>query len=115
MPQSPAAGAPTTYLRVVGDGDPHTVIRPDTIPPRTPTETLQQIIARDEAPVSAGSLLRKLNNSVRTRARSAAAVEASAGHPTAVLTAAMRLATSSRNGIKSLSTILDGPPSRAAF
>ena len=38
------------YVQVVGDGDPHTVIRPDTIAPRTPTETLQQIIARDEAP-----------------------------------------------------------------
>jgi conjugative relaxase-like TrwC/TraI family protein len=50
------------YLQVVGDGDPHSVIRPDTIAPRTPTETLQQIIARDEAPVSASTLLRKLNN-----------------------------------------------------
>ena len=37
------------YLQVVGDGDPHTLIRPDTISPRTPTETLQQIIARDES------------------------------------------------------------------
>ena len=50
------------YLQVVGDGDPHTVIRPDTIAPRTPTETLQQILARDEAPVSASTLLRELNN-----------------------------------------------------
>ena len=50
------------YLQVVGDGDPHTVIRPDTISPRTPTEILQQIIARDEAPVSASTLLRELNN-----------------------------------------------------
>jgi hypothetical protein len=49
------------YLQVVGDGDPHTVIRPDTIAPRTPTETLQQILARDEAPVSASTLLRELN------------------------------------------------------
>jgi hypothetical protein len=40
------------YLQVVGDGDPHTLIRPDTISPRTPTETLQQILARDEALVS---------------------------------------------------------------
>ena len=46
------------YLQVVGDGDPHSVIRPDTISPRTPTETLQQILARDEAPVSASSMLR---------------------------------------------------------
>ena len=50
------------YLQVVGDGDPHTLIRPDTISPRTPTETLQQIIARDEAPVSASTLLRDLND-----------------------------------------------------
>jgi AAA domain len=50
------------YLQVVGDGDPHTVIRPDTISPRTPSETLQQILARDEAPVSASTVLRELNN-----------------------------------------------------
>jgi hypothetical protein len=36
------------YLQVVGDGDPHSLIRPDTISPQTPTEMLQQIIARDE-------------------------------------------------------------------
>jgi conjugative relaxase-like TrwC/TraI family protein len=39
------------YLQVVGDGDPHTLIRPETVAPHTPTETLQQILARDEAPV----------------------------------------------------------------
>ncbi|MFL5533651.1 MAG: MobF family relaxase [Gemmatimonadales bacterium] len=50
------------YLQVVGDGDPHTLIRPDAISPRTPTETLQQIIARDEAPVSASTVLRELND-----------------------------------------------------
>jgi hypothetical protein len=50
------------YLQVVGDGDPHSLIRPDTISPRTPTETLQQTIARDEAPVSARTVLRELNN-----------------------------------------------------
>jgi hypothetical protein len=50
------------YLQVVGDGDPHTVIRPDTISPRTPTETLQQIIACDEAPVSASTVLRELHD-----------------------------------------------------
>jgi hypothetical protein len=49
------------YLQVVGDCDPHTVIRPDTISPRTPTETLQQILARDEAPISASTVLRELN------------------------------------------------------
>jgi conjugative relaxase-like TrwC/TraI family protein len=50
------------YLQVVGDGDPHTVIRPDTISPPTPTETLQQILARDEAPVSATTVLRELSD-----------------------------------------------------
>ena len=49
------------YLQVIGDGDPHALIRPDTISPRTPTETLQQILARDEAPVSASTMLRELN------------------------------------------------------
>jgi hypothetical protein len=50
------------YLQVVGDGDSHTVVRPDSISPRTPTETLQQILGRDEAPVSASTVLRELNN-----------------------------------------------------
>jgi hypothetical protein len=50
------------YLQVVGDGDPHTLIRPDTISPRTPTQTLQQVLACDEAPVSASTVLRQLNN-----------------------------------------------------
>jgi conjugative relaxase-like TrwC/TraI family protein len=50
------------YLQIVGDGDPHTLIRPDTVAPRTPTETLQQILARDEAPTSASTLLRRLSD-----------------------------------------------------
>jgi conjugative relaxase-like TrwC/TraI family protein len=50
------------YLQVVGNGDSHSIIRPDTISPRTPTETLQQILARDEAPVSASTVLRELND-----------------------------------------------------
>jgi hypothetical protein len=50
------------YLQVVGDGDPHSIIRPDAISPRTPTETLQQMLARDEAPVSAGTVLRELHD-----------------------------------------------------
>jgi conjugative relaxase-like TrwC/TraI family protein len=50
------------YLQVVGDGDPHTLVRPDTIAPRTPIETLQQILARDEAPLSASTVLRELND-----------------------------------------------------
>jgi hypothetical protein len=50
------------YLQMVGDGDPHSLIRPDTISPCTPTEILQQIVARDEAPVSASTKLRELND-----------------------------------------------------
>ena len=50
------------YLQVVGDGDPHTLIRPDTISPSTPSEILQQILARDEAPVSASTLLGELSD-----------------------------------------------------
>jgi hypothetical protein len=50
------------YLQVVGDGDPHTVIRPDTVAPRTPTEILQQILARDDKPASATTLLRELSD-----------------------------------------------------
>ena len=48
------------YLQVVSDGDPHTVIRPETVAPPTPTETLRQILARDDAPISATTLLREL-------------------------------------------------------
>jgi ATP-dependent exoDNAse (exonuclease V) alpha subunit len=50
------------YLQVVGDGDPHSLIRPETVAPYTPTETLQQILARDEVPVSASTVLRELNS-----------------------------------------------------
>jgi hypothetical protein len=47
---------------VVGDGDPHSIIRADTMAPSTPTETLQQILTCDEAPVSGSTVLRQLNN-----------------------------------------------------
>jgi hypothetical protein len=50
------------YLQIVGDGDPHSVIRPETVTPRTPTETLQQILARDDTPASATTLLRELSD-----------------------------------------------------
>jgi conjugative relaxase-like TrwC/TraI family protein len=50
------------YLQVVGDGDPHSLIRPETVAPLTPTETLQQILAREDAPVSANSMLQQLND-----------------------------------------------------
>jgi hypothetical protein len=50
------------YLQIVGDGDPHTVIRPETVAPRTPTELLQQILARDDAPTSATTQLRQVSD-----------------------------------------------------
>jgi hypothetical protein len=50
------------YLQVVGDGDPHSLIRPDSVVPRTPTELLEQILARDDTPPSATTLLRRLSD-----------------------------------------------------
>ena len=50
------------YLQVVGDGDPHSVIRPDVVAPSTPTETLQQILARDDSLTSATTTLRELRD-----------------------------------------------------
>jgi hypothetical protein len=50
------------YLQVVGDGDPHSIIRPETVAPRTPTEILQQILARDNPPTSATTLLREVSD-----------------------------------------------------
>ena len=38
------------YLQVVGDGDPHSLIRPETVHPSTATDLLEQILARDDAP-----------------------------------------------------------------
>ena len=46
------------YLQVVGDGDPHSLIRPETVRPLTATEVLEQILARDDAVRSATTLQR---------------------------------------------------------
>ncbi len=46
------------YLPVVGDGDRHTALHPDTIHPRTATDLLEQIVARDDTPISATTLQR---------------------------------------------------------
>jgi hypothetical protein len=35
---------------------------PDTVTPRTPTELLEQILARDDTPTSATTLLRRLSD-----------------------------------------------------
>ena len=47
------------YVSVVGDGDPHAVIQPDSLHPRTATELLEQILARDASPQSATTLQRE--------------------------------------------------------
>ena len=47
------------YVSVVGDGDPHAVIQPDRLHPRTATELLEQILARDAAPQSATTMQRE--------------------------------------------------------
>lgn len=47
------------YLQVVGDGDPHAIIRPDNVHPATATDLLQDILARDYAPTSATTTARE--------------------------------------------------------
>jgi DNA primase catalytic core len=46
------------YLQVVGDGDPHSLIRPETVHPSTATDVLEQILSRDDAARSATTLQR---------------------------------------------------------
>lgn len=46
------------YLQVVGDGDEHNIIRPETIRPKTATDLLEGILARDDSPVSASTQMR---------------------------------------------------------
>jgi hypothetical protein len=47
---------------VIGDGDPHAVISPDNVHPRSATELLEQILARDASPQSATTLQREQHN-----------------------------------------------------
>ena len=47
------------YLQIVGHGDPHTLIRPDTVHPATATELLERILARDDTARSASTLLQE--------------------------------------------------------
>jgi hypothetical protein len=47
------------YVPVVGDGDPHTILRPENNELRTATELLEQILARDATPRSATTLQRE--------------------------------------------------------
>ena len=50
------------YLEVVSDGDPHNAIRPDSIAPPTATDLLQRILAKDDSPTSATTMLRELDD-----------------------------------------------------
>lgn len=50
------------YLEVVGTGDEHDATKPDTVSPRTATDLLETILARDEAPASASTLLREASD-----------------------------------------------------
>ncbi|WP_082606330.1 MobF family relaxase [Nocardioides sp. Root190] len=52
------AHANHVYLEVVGDGDPHSVIHPTLVRPLTPTDILEQVLARDDTQRSATSILR---------------------------------------------------------
>jgi hypothetical protein len=52
-------GANHVYVAVVGDGDPHTVLRPNNVHLRTATDLLEQILARDASPQSATTLQRE--------------------------------------------------------
>jgi DNA primase catalytic core len=48
------------HLEVVGDGDAHSLIRPEAIIPPTPTDLLERILARDEDNTSATTTARSL-------------------------------------------------------
>ena len=50
------------YLQVVGDGDPHSVIRPEHIRPATAVDILEAILARDDAARSATTAHRDLHD-----------------------------------------------------
>jgi hypothetical protein len=52
------------YVSVVGDGNLHTVIQPEGLHPRTATELLEQILARDATPQSATTLQREQQDPV---------------------------------------------------
>lgn len=50
------------YLEVVGDGDEHSLLTPDTVHPRTATDLLEAVLARDESPISATTMRRTLSD-----------------------------------------------------
>ncbi len=52
------------YLQVVGDGDPHSIIWPETVRQSTPTDLLEQILGRHDAARSATTLQRDQHDPV---------------------------------------------------
>jgi hypothetical protein len=50
------------YLEVVGDGDEHNVVRPDHTHPRTATDLLEAILARDASSTSATTMRRQADD-----------------------------------------------------
>ncbi|MCW3158000.1 MobF family relaxase [Micropruina sonneratiae] len=47
------------YVTAVGDGDPHSLLRPEVVRPPTPTELLEAVLSRDDAALSAVGSLRE--------------------------------------------------------
>ena len=47
------------YLESVSDGDPHNALHPSATHPRTPTEILERVLARDDSPRSATTVRRQ--------------------------------------------------------
>ncbi|MET0930020.1 MAG: MobF family relaxase, partial [Aeromicrobium sp.] len=60
------------YLVTVGDGDPHTLIRPETIHPQTATDVLEGMLARDGSPKSATTTAREAGSAQTQLAQAAA-------------------------------------------
>lgn len=60
------------YLVTASDGDPHTLIRPETIHPQTPTDILEQILVRDDSAVSATTLAEQSLNAATQLGHAAA-------------------------------------------
>ncbi|MCC6498499.1 MAG: relaxase domain-containing protein [Propionibacteriaceae bacterium] len=87
------------YVVVVGDGDPHTLIHPETINPLTPTDILERILARDESPISATTALRDAANPARQLG------EATSRYTDAVTFATARLV--GEDGISALEQAVD--------
>ncbi|MET0931327.1 MAG: MobF family relaxase, partial [Aeromicrobium sp.] len=60
------------YLVTAGDGDPHTLIRPETTHPQTATDVLEGMLARDGSPKSATTTAREAGSAETQLAQAAA-------------------------------------------